>query len=113
MHVISLPNTPLTIVGFGLELSNWGFCFKTSLRRDLSGKAPLEESMSKLDLCINIDSLIELCYLFDGMLIQPFYLNYIHNEKWVLYIQVLMNDEWMIGEQMGSYYISFGCWVIL
>ena len=72
MHVISLPNIPLTTVGFGLELSNWGLCFKMSLRRDLSGKAPLEASMSKFDLCMLIDSLIESCYLFHGLLIQPF-----------------------------------------
>ena len=59
MHVISLSNIPLTIVGFGLELSNWGLCFKMSLRRDLSGKAPLEASIEQLRVMRVIDSLIE------------------------------------------------------
>ena len=51
---------PLTIVGFGLELSNCGFCFRMSLRRDLSGKTPLEANIKKFRVMHVIDSL--MCY---------------------------------------------------
>ena len=59
MHVILLANISLTIVGFGLELSNWRFCFKMSLRRDLRGKTPLEASIEQFRVMHVIDSLIE------------------------------------------------------